>query len=53
MKKRTQKKLSLAKDTLKNLQNAGLEQAAGGRPVSYYSDCDPCWTDTPNSFCPC
>lgn len=47
MKKKTQKKLSLNRETLLNLKNVagGLREVASEGPdICYYSDCNPCET---------
>lgn len=47
MKKKTQKKLSLNRETLLNLKSvsAGLREIASEGPaICYFSDCNPCET---------
>jgi hypothetical protein len=48
MRKPMPKRLMLAKETLRDLENAGLRRAGGGAPTQIQTDCT-CTSD--NSFC--
>ena len=42
--KRKLKKLTLSRETLRNLDTARLQQAAGGYPISGMTNCTECFT---------